>query len=110
MNKEEKLPKSEFDGPEYQHSLDFTRLTGQIERIFNVMVDKRWRTLREIEGITGDPQASISAQLRHLKKEKFGLHSLYKQRRGIRSQGLFEYSLHRNTCDCNSCEANNNGA
>ncbi len=87
------LPKAEFDGPEYQHTLDFVRLTGQIERVFRLMNDGKWRTLGEIERVTRDPQASISAQLRHLRKTKFGSHVVNKRRRGDRTSGLFEYSL-----------------
>ncbi|KKL56177.1 hypothetical protein LCGC14_2247980, partial [marine sediment metagenome] len=33
-------------------------------------------TLCEIEDLTGDPPASISAQLRHLRKERFGAHTV----------------------------------
>ena len=99
------LPPGEFNGPNYQHELDFVRLTGQIRRVFLTMVDHKWRTLREIEMVTGDPQASISAQLRHLRKEKFGLHKIYKRRRGKYTQGVFEYCLHRNQCSCSRCSA-----
>jgi len=82
-----------FDGPDYDPELDKVRLTGQILRVFDCMKDSRWRTLSEIEEITGDPQASISAQLRHLRKERFGGNTLNKRRRGDRTQGLFEYQL-----------------
>ena len=102
-NEMNELLKGEFDGPDYQHALDFSRLTGQIERIFTTMADKQWRTLREIESITNDPQASISAQLRHLRKPKFGNHQLHKRRRGDRTKGLFEYSLHKKGCVCQFC-------
>ena len=51
-----------FDGSNYCACLDKARLTGQIERILNLMSDGYWRTLREIEDETGDPKASISAQ------------------------------------------------
>jgi hypothetical protein len=98
------LPRSDFNGPDYQRELDFTRLTGQIHRVFNTMIDRKWRTLREIEAITGDPQSSISAQLRHLRKVKFGSHTVLKRRRGDRRMGLFEYCLHRNGCPCDTCQ------
>ncbi len=81
----------EFDGPDYDPELDRERLTGQILRVFNCMKDMKWRTLAEIEASTGDPQASISAQLRHLRKDRFGNHSVNKRRRGDPRQGLFEY-------------------
>jgi hypothetical protein len=82
-----------FNGPEYDPKYDQARLTGQILRIFNVMRDGRWRTLGEIEALTGDPQASISAQLRHLRKKRFGAHIVLRLPRGDREHGLFEYQL-----------------
>jgi hypothetical protein len=86
-----------FDGADYDPKSDDTRLTGQIKRVWDCMKDSQWRTLREIEEITGDPQASISAQLRHLRKLRFGLHTVNKQPRGDRESGLFEYQLIINT-------------
>lgn len=82
-----------FNGPDYVPELDHARLTGQIERVFECMKDSEWRTLDEIARITGDPHASISAQLRHLRKTRFGEHVVNKQRRGDRTNGLFEYQL-----------------
>jgi len=85
-----------FDGPDYVPSLDFERLTGQLRRIFDCMKDGRWRTLNEIEEITGDGQASISAQLRHLRKARFGSHEVEKRRRGALGSGWWEYRLEEN--------------
>src|SRR4051812_34643680 len=83
----------DFNGPDYDPEFDRERLTGQILRIFNLMSDGEWRTLGEIQGITGDPEASISAQLRHLRKPRFGCHTLNKRARGDRNAGLWEYQL-----------------
>lgn len=82
-----------FNGPAYVPEIDDARLTGQIKRIFDCMADGKWRTLAEIQMITGDPQASISAQLRHLRKLRFGKHEVNRRARGDRSYGLFEYQL-----------------
>jgi len=82
-----------FNGPDYEPEFDQARLTGQIKRIYNLMIDGRWRTLQEIEQATRDPQSSISAQLRHLRKKRFGSHIIEKRRRGDRTNGLFEYKL-----------------
>lgn len=82
-----------FNGSDYVPKYDDKRLTGQIERVYNVMKDGAWRTLSEIEQLTGDPQASISAQLRHLRKARFGSHTIDKRPRGERERGLFEYKL-----------------
>ena len=83
----------EFDGPVYEAAYDKIRLTGQVNRVFNAMKDGRWRTLREIHNLTTAPESSISAQLRHLRKPKFGAHLVNKQSRGARENGLWEYRL-----------------
>lgn len=82
-----------FDGPAYDARHDFKRLTGQIERIFSLMSDGKHRTLDEISRATGDPPASVSAQLRHMRKPRFGSHCIEKARRGDPSKGLWEYWL-----------------
>jgi hypothetical protein len=82
-----------FNGPEYSREEDDERLSGQIKRVYDLMVDGRWRTLQEISDSTGDPHASISAQLRHLRKKRFGSFTVDKRARGERSHGLFEYRL-----------------
>ncbi len=82
-----------FDGPCYIPAYDQKRLVGQIKRIYQCMSDGAWRTLGEIEAVTGDPQASISAQLRHLRKSRFGAHEVEKRARGERSRGLWEYRV-----------------
>lgn len=82
-----------FDGSDYVPSLDDARLTGQILRVFECMKDGQWRTLAEIERATGDPQASISAQLRHLRKPRWNSHVVEKRNRGDREHGLYEYRL-----------------
>lgn len=82
-----------FDGSDYVPELDNERLGKQMKRVFLAMMDGRWRTLSDVEKITGDPQASISAQLRHMRKPKFGSHTIEKRTRGERQRGLFEYRL-----------------
>jgi uncharacterized protein (DUF2132 family) len=79
-----------FDGPSYQPQRDQARLTGQILRVFELMKDRRWRTLREIAQATGDPEPSISSQLRHLRKARFGSHKI--ERAYVRD-GLYIYRL-----------------
>ena len=82
-----------FNGSDYSPKHDNVRLTKQIKRVYDLMKDGEWRTLGEIESITGDPQASISAQLRNCKKERFGGHELNKKRRGDPGNGCWEYQL-----------------
>lgn len=82
-----------YNGPEYVPEIDDDRLDNQHERVKRAMLDGKWRTLAEIEVLTGDPPASISAQLRHLRKSRFGAWIVNRQPRGDRSNGLFEYQL-----------------
>jgi hypothetical protein len=84
---------AKFNGPVYEARFDQKRLTGQILRVFGLMSDARWRTLSEIEAAIGDPPASVSAQLRHLRKQRFGAHTVEKRSRGERVTGLWEYKL-----------------
>lgn len=82
-----------FDGSDYVKDFDQERLTGQIRRVYDLMRDGQYRTLQEIERMTGDPQSSISAQLRNLRKERYGSHTIQKRRRGDEVRGLWEYKL-----------------
>ena len=87
------LLEARFNGSDYVPERDDVRLRGQILRVYNVMADSRWRTLDEIAGRTGDPAASVSAQLRHLRKDRFGGHAVNKRHRGEPSRGYYEYQL-----------------
>jgi len=82
-----------YNGPEYKPKFDYLRLAGQTKRVFDLMRDGKFRTLEEIAELTGDPQSSVSAQLRHLRKAKFGSHTVNRRSRGDRGHGLFEYQL-----------------
>ncbi len=81
-----------FDGHAYVAGRDHDRLTHQLDRIRDLMLDGRWRTVEQISVITGDPQTSASAQLRNLRKERFGSYIL--EKRHI-ARGLFEYRILR---------------
>ena len=91
MNAEQ--PAFDFDGSTYVAPLDQSRLNAQLRRVIEAMQDRRWRTLAEIERITGDVQASVSARLRDLRKERFGASTVERRRRGEEQRGLFEYRL-----------------
>lgn len=68
-------------GPVYRGSVDGPRLKRQMEIIRDFMLKSDRRTLREIADATGFPEASVSAQLRHLRKARFGGYTVEKQRR-----------------------------
>jgi hypothetical protein len=82
-----------FDGETYAPAFDHERLRGQAHRVYLLMADGSWRTLAEIAAVTGDPEASISARLRDFRKQRFGDHSVERQRRGEAIRGLWEYRL-----------------
>lgn len=86
----ETLPDARFNGADYQPPRDHARLRGQILDIFLLMKDGRWRTLNEISGATGHPAASVSAQLRHLRKDRFGGHTINRE---YIDNGLYRYQL-----------------
>ena len=86
---EDYIKTARYEGP--VNAADCERLEGQTLRIYRLMIDGIWRTLEEIQRATGDPQASVSAQLRHLRKIRFGGNIVDKQRRG----NQWEYRLQR---------------
>ena len=85
----------EFDGATYKSELDKTRLTTQLERVHAVLLDYSWHTLSSIANQTHDPEASISARLRDMRKEKFGAMQVEHQRIGNGRSGLWKYRLLR---------------
>lgn len=68
-------------GPAYDEAVDEPRLGRQLEVIRDLMLKKSPLTLREIRTLTGYPEASISAQLRHLRKVEYGSYRATKARR-----------------------------
>jgi len=99
-----------FDGEEYIPSQDQRRLAGQLKRIYEVMKDGKWRTIQEVAQITNYPANSIQAQLRHLRKERFGSYLVEKRR--VTTTGLYEYRVgakgegepRRRTLCCPNCK------
>ena len=88
---EDYLQSARFEG--VAEGRDYDRLCGQILRVYDAIYEGRWLTLAEIHQITGDPEASISAQLRHLRKHRFGGHDVEKRRRNDGAQ--WEYRLNK---------------
>jgi len=81
---------ADFDGETYDRARDRERLHAQLSRVFRYMRDREWHTLENIAAGTGDPQASVSARLRDLRKEKFGA---YRIARRYLADGLWEYRM-----------------
>ncbi len=81
-----------FDGETYEPKLDHERLGQQLGDVKALMSDGHWRPLDEIAATTGHPQASVSARLRDLRKEKFGGWTV-ERRRVPDGHGLHEYRV-----------------
>ena len=80
-----------FDGRHFDAEKDQVRLTAQMKGVYETLKSRAWMTVSEIESETGYPQPSISAQLRNMRKEKFGaLDVRGRYRAGTR---IFEYRI-----------------
>ena len=79
-----------FSGADYRAPRDQARLSTQLERVKDAMIDGQWRSLEQIADLAQAPQTSVSAQLRNLRKPEFG--SWLVDRRHI-DRGLYEYRL-----------------
>jgi hypothetical protein len=71
----------------------------QMSNATQVDVDGGWMSLREIAALTSYGEASISAQLRHLRKPQFGGYVIVKRRRGPVTNGAWEYRI-AGHCEC----------
>lgn len=105
-------------GPAFDESSDGDRVLSQLEVIRDVLLsaaecaeavalrpyrqlwdpaqlaeDSGWMTLRELGELTSYGEASISAQLRHLRKQRFGGYVVAKRRRSSPSRGVWEYRI-----------------
>ena len=78
-----------FDGPGVTEA-DTVRLGKQIRDIRDLMLDGKARTLRQIADVTGYPEASVSAQLRHLRKPRFGRFIVDRERAGDGGTWLYQ--------------------
>lgn len=79
-----------FDGETYEHERDVIRLGEQMKRVFNAMTDGEWHTLGQLSETAFAPEASVSARIRDLRKERFGHHIV--ESRFI-TKGLWKYRL-----------------
>ena len=80
-----------FDGDDYVDSRDRQRLKGQMQRVYNCLNDYRWWTVDDICRVTGDRNgASISAQIRNLRKPKFGAYIIEKEHK---RNGLYAFRM-----------------
>jgi hypothetical protein len=79
-------------GVTYDHQRDGKRLSMQRHRVLAFMRDGEWHTLWEISRSTKDPEASISARLRDLRRPEFGGYTIARE---YVERGLWRYRLVR---------------
>lgn len=80
----------QFDGATFQPERDGERLTRQLDRVKELMLDGQWRSLPQIAALVGGSEAGVSARLRDLRKERNGGYTV--SRRHIEN-GLHEYQV-----------------
>ena len=84
------------DGVTFSPANDTARLNRQAWAVWLVVRDSAWRSLAEISAACGEPEASVSARLRDLRKSRFGSHLVERRRRvgdAGESRGTFEYRV-----------------
>lgn len=79
-----------FDGDTYDHDRDHSRLARQLGKVRHLMADGCWRTLADIARATSEPETSVSARLRDLRKPKFGGHEVQRRYLGV---GIWAYRV-----------------
>ncbi len=81
---------SPFGGSTYEPGEDRERLTTLLARVRHAVTHPRgsWWRLDALRSACGGTEASVSARLRDLRKDKFGAHDI--ERRRV-AGGLFEY-------------------
>lgn len=79
-----------FDGGTFSQPRDGARLSGQLQRVWEVMRDGEWRTLDDLAALANGSPAAVSARLRDLRKPRFGGHTVKRKYLG---NGLWAYQL-----------------
>jgi hypothetical protein len=80
----------EFGGATYDEQRDGSRLKAQLDRVRRIMLRGEWVTLRQVAEETGDPESSVSARIRDLRKLQFGAYTIERE---YVSRGLWKYKV-----------------
>jgi len=75
-------------GKTFEEARDAKRLGAQCRRVYDAMKDAQWRGLGDIASLTGDPEASISARLRDLRRFGFVVERVFV------ANGLHHYRMY----------------
>lgn len=84
-----------FDGKTYDPKYDRDRLKKLLGRVYECMLDGHWRSLEEIQQSCGGTEASVSARLRDLRKERFGAYDIQRARVDPMRRGLWLYRMNQ---------------
>lgn len=86
-----------ISGAAYEPAVDEDRLKGQMMKVFDALAVGGWWTVEEISSLIDDvwgehaPEASVSAQIRNLRKRGNGGYRIAgRYRKGLR---IYEYRL-----------------
>ena len=83
-----------FEGKTFDAVLDGPRLSSQLERVKAVLKNGQWITLRMLAHAVGGSEASVSARIRDMRKEKFGGFHIERRRDPKDpSSGVWQYRL-----------------
>lgn len=84
-----------FDGETIDGQLDGARLERLLDRVRDFMLRHDFQTLAAIRAACGGTEASVSARLRDLRKERFGGYTVDRRRMpGLEPDtGLWEYRV-----------------
>jgi hypothetical protein len=78
-----------FDSGVDLSASDHIRLGAQIKRVLDALSDGCWHSVPEIARLTSDPEVSVSAQVRNLRKPKHGGYTIERRR----VANVYEYRL-----------------
>jgi hypothetical protein len=82
-----------FSGTTYEPSKDHKRLAKQFIAVRDYMLGHgEWRTLAQLSAALGYPEASVSARLRDLRRERFGGFTVERMRVGT---ATFRYRVRK---------------
>ena len=79
-----------FDGTTYIPTLDHSRLTKGLRKVYDAMTDGRWWSLHELSLRCGVYEQSIGSRVRDIRKERFGGFQVDRKRI---AKGLWMYKL-----------------
>jgi hypothetical protein len=79
-----------FDGATFNRDRDENRLRRQLDAVRRSMLSGGWWTLAKLATAAQGSEASVSARLRDLRKQKFGAYDI--ERRYV-ANGVWEYHL-----------------